>query len=113
MVELLEMLSYGAFILAVVALALAVVFFFAFNIKEAIGELSGKTATTAIAKMREQGASRKYKGRSLQSIVLEDGADTGDFSFEKLALGVEGAPGAKDAQKTSAAQEAHTSLIAE
>jgi len=119
MAELLEILSYSAFILSVVALALAVVFFIAFDIKAVVGELSGKTATEAIAKIREQGVTRKYKGRSLQSIVLEEGTDTGDFSLEKLALdggadGTElGAAAGVAVGVAVAVSEAHTTFINE
>jgi len=86
MAELLQTLSYTSFILAVVFVALAVVLFLAFDIRSVIGEITGKTATTAIAKIREQGTTRQYKGRTLQSIVLEKEGDSTDFSLDKLDL---------------------------
>jgi hypothetical protein len=86
MAPLLQTLSTTSFILAVVFLALGIFLFIIFDVRAVIGELTGKTATTEIARIREQGATRQYKGRSLQSIVLN--TDTGPiaFSFDKLSL---------------------------
>jgi len=89
MAETLQTLSYTSFILAVVFFALAAAFFFIFDVRAIIGELTGKTATTAIAKIRKQGIVRKYKGRTLQSIVLEGKEYSADFSLEKLSFGKE------------------------
>jgi len=87
MAETLQILSYIAFVLAIVFVALAAIFFIAFDIRNIIGELSGKTANNAIAKIREQGSTRQYKGRSLQSIVSNTDAPSTDFSLDKLDLG--------------------------
>ena len=89
MAELLQTLSYASFIAAVPFVALAVVLFFVFDIRAVIGELTGKTATAEIARIREQGVTRQYKGRTLQSIVLDEQGVSTDFSLDKLKLGAE------------------------
>jgi hypothetical protein len=87
MAALLQSLSTVSFILAVLLFALGVALFFAFRMRSVIGELTGKTATNEIAKIREQGVGRQHKGRSLQSIVSAAGSGSGsmDFSLEQLS----------------------------
>lgn len=86
MAGLLQTLSTASFVLAVVFLAVGVALFFILDIRSVIGELTGKTATTEIARIREQGTTRQYKGRSLQSIVLDSDGASADFSLDKLDL---------------------------
>lgn len=87
MASILQILATVSFVLTVVLLALAIFLFFVLDIRSVIEELTGKTATVEIARIREQGATRKHKARSLQSIVFEDSHDSTDFSLGKLNLG--------------------------
>ena len=84
MAQILQTLSTTSFILAVVFLALAGLLFFVFDIRSIINELTGKTAAAEIARIREQGPVRQFKGKSLQSIILEGGGDSTNFSLDKL-----------------------------
>jgi hypothetical protein len=61
--------SITCFALAFLALVGTAILFFVLDIRGIVGELTGKTATAAIAKIREEGAYRQQKGRSLASIV--------------------------------------------
>ena len=54
-VELLQILSVVAYILAVVMLVLSIILFFVLNIRKVIGNLSGSTAKKAINDIRNQG----------------------------------------------------------
>jgi len=54
MAETLSTLSIISFVLAVIALALAIVFWFFFDIPTVIGDLTGRTARKTIAKMRAE-----------------------------------------------------------
>lgn len=84
MAQTLQTLSTTSFILAVLFLALAALLFFVFDIRSIISELTGKTAAAEIARIREQGPVRQFKGKSLQSIILEGGGDSTNFSLDKL-----------------------------
>ena len=90
MAELLSTLSTTSLILAVVFFAIAVLLFFLFDIRSVVSELTGKTANAEIAKIRERGTTRKYKGKTLQSIVLDSassgGAASTNFSLDKIDL---------------------------
>lgn len=86
MAELLQTLSTASFVLAVLLVAIALVFFIVFDIRAVVGELTGKTATSEIARLRSEGMSQKHKGRSLQSIIDSKSMDTTDFSLDKLNM---------------------------
>lgn len=53
-VELLQILSVVAYILAVVMLVLSIILFFVLNIRKVIGNLSGSTAKKAINDIRQK-----------------------------------------------------------
>lgn len=64
MAETLSTLSIISFVLAAVALALAIVLWFFFDISTVVGDLTGRTARKSIAKMRaenEKSGVKKYK----------------------------------------------------
>ena len=64
MAETLSTLSIISFVLAAVALAVAIVLWFFFDIPTVIGDLTGRTARKSIAKMRaenEKSGVKKYK----------------------------------------------------
>ena len=65
-VELLQILSVVAYILAVVMLVLSIILFFVLNIRKVIGNLSGSTAKKAINDIRQK---NEMSGRSLTSRV--------------------------------------------
>jgi hypothetical protein len=83
----LTIITIVAFVLSVLFAVGALVLFFRFRIRDVIGELTGKTATEEIAKIREQGITRQGKARSLQVIIGIQGTDSGSFNLEKLGLG--------------------------
>jgi hypothetical protein len=72
--------------LAAISLVATTILFFKLRIAEIAAELSGKTATEAIAKMRQEGSSRKHKGKSLQSILDKTGTEE---SRKELPLSIE------------------------
>lgn len=62
--EILSLISVISYIISGVSLALAVFFFFKFNIPSVIGDLSGRTARKSIARMRasnEKAGGQGYK----------------------------------------------------
>lgn len=62
--EILSLISVISFVISGVSLALAVFFFFKFNIPSVIGDLSGRTARKSIARMRasnEKAGGQGYK----------------------------------------------------
>ncbi len=104
MAELLQTLSSVSFILAVVLAAAGILIFFVLDIRAVVGELSGKTATSEIARIREEGTSRTHRARSLQSIVLDKGTESADFSVE--GLGIKAATGETARQEASLLDQA-------
>jgi len=74
------------FVLSAACAVAAVVFFFRLKIREIIREMTGKTASAEIARIREQGITRQGRARSLQSIIDATGTDNTLFSVEKLDL---------------------------
>ncbi len=84
--ELLQNLSTVSFILAVLLLALGATLFFVLDIRGVVGELTGKTATREIARIREEATTRRHKGKTLQSIVLDSDTGSTGFSIERLGL---------------------------
>jgi len=75
MADVLLTLAVVCFVLAVLAIICTIVLFFRLDIRAVIAELSGKTATEAIARIREEGTLRQHGGRTLQSIM--DAGPTG------------------------------------
>ena len=111
MAQLLQALATTSFVLAVVFLAVAIVLFVVFDIRGVVGELTGRTATTEIAKIREQGTTRQYKGKSLQSIILDDSTGSTDFSLDKLDFNTERSGESYTSSSEHLASEAETSLL--
>jgi hypothetical protein len=70
------------FALGAVGLIVTVMLFIMLNIREVIGELSGKTATETIARLRAQGGFKPHRGRSLQSILDGKEAESAPFEIE-------------------------------
>jgi hypothetical protein len=74
MAELFFTLGVVCFVLAGIGLVITTILFFKLDVRALIAELSGKTATDAIAQIRKEGSSKQHKGRSLQSILDDTGA---------------------------------------
>lgn len=75
--EILSMISLISFILAGVSAALAVIFWFRFNIPAVIGDLSGRTARKSIEKMRANNEKTGKKDFAPSKTNLERGKLTG------------------------------------
>jgi hypothetical protein len=107
MPQTLMSISVTSFTLSVVAAITALVLFFRLRIKSVIGELTGKTATAEIARIRAEGISRQAKGRSLQSII---GQENGSNSFDLKKLGLQDE---QDAQVLPVAEAMQTTQSAQ
>ena len=78
-VELLQILSVVAYILAVVMLVLSIILFFVLNIRKVIGNLSGSTAKKAINDIRqknEMSGRKSYKPSGLGDVYKRQGKIT-------------------------------------
>ena len=103
------LLTFGivCFVLAGLGLVATGILFFKLDIRTVIAELTGKTATEAIAKIRAESPMYQHRGRSLQNIL--DGSDTDGslFSIDKLKIGSADAP-LPAATKTAGTTRAYT-----
>ena len=85
----LMIISIWMFAFSAIAFIVAITLFFRLRIKEVYLELTGKTATAEIARIREQGIVRQSKGRSLLSVI---GETTDNNSFDLDKIGFAGSP---------------------
>ena len=75
-VELLQILSVVAYILAVVMLVLSIILFFVLNIRKVIGNLSGSTAKKAINDIRQKNEMSGRKSYKPSAVNLARGKIT-------------------------------------
>ncbi|MCL2136259.1 MAG: hypothetical protein FWH40_01845 [Coriobacteriia bacterium] len=85
--QTLRLISQIMLSVSMLSALLAAVIFFRFRIKDVYAELSGKSATDEIARLREQGLVRQSRGRSLESIMGNQNlADSGSFDLARLGI---------------------------
>jgi len=107
-------IAVTCFALAFVLLVTAAILFFALNIRSIAGELSGKTATAAIARIRSQTGLRQYRALSMPTNKVEwDGeiGFSGPLQNQKVQqsgplVARDGAAGPSE-QKTSILRDGH------
>ena len=86
---LLFTVAVACFVLAGIGLVGSAILFKTLRIWDVFGELSGRTANNAIAKLREQGNFKAHRGRSLQSIIYGTGDGSVDFAVMDGQAGVQ------------------------
>jgi hypothetical protein len=102
--QILTTVAIVCFTLAAVSLVTSVIVFFTMKIGTVVGELSGKTATEAIARIRSQTTTQMHAGKSLQAIINEANRSDSLLSPENVE------PALSDAD-VQAACEGETSLL--
>lgn len=76
MIQVYSAISITAFILSVIAMVLAIILFFRFNILEIIGDLSGKNARKSIEEIRQKNKATGNKSHKPSMVNIRRGMTT-------------------------------------
>jgi hypothetical protein len=103
-------IAVTCFALAFVLFVTAAILFFALNIRSIAGELSGKTATAAIARIRSQTGLRQYRALSMPTNKVEW---DGEIGFSEPLQGQKAQPSGPLAKRggVDGSSEQKTSIL--